>query len=72
MSIQRIDCYAKRTHGFQARAYVGHGQRLTKFFSDREYGGLKNAAFMAEREELRLKRQAQRIRKQQTIGSNCK
>jgi hypothetical protein len=65
MSIQRIDIPKKRTHGWQARAYISPGERLTAFSSDKAHGGKRKARLHAERAEVFLKRQAKRLR---TLG----
>jgi hypothetical protein len=63
MSIQRIDIPAKRTHGWQARAHIAPGERLTRLISDKEHGGKRAARHVADQVEAQLKRQAKRIRR---------
>jgi hypothetical protein len=62
VSVQRID--SKRTHGWQARAYVEPNgmQRLTRFFSDRANGGKRAAHRKAKAAEPALKRKARELR----------
>lgn len=62
MSIQRIDIPHKRTHGWQARAYVAPGERLTSFSADKACGGRRKARAHAEDAEQVLKREAKRLR----------
>lgn len=57
MSIVRID--GKRTHGWQARAYVGEGlPRITMLCSDAECGGSEEAHRVATAAEQLLQLQA--------------
>lgn len=63
MSIQRIDIPHKRTHGWQARAHVRPGERLTRFFADQANGGKRKAHRAAESAEPGLKRRARELRK---------
>lgn len=41
--ISRIDQPSHRTHGWFVRLYEGHTPRLSRFFSDRTYGGIAAA-----------------------------
>jgi hypothetical protein len=63
MSIQRIDCPAKRTHGWQARACAPGMRRLTAFFSDSAHGGRARAYELAAAAHEVLWRKARRMRK---------
>lgn len=68
MSIQRIDNDSRRTHGWQARAYLESPTRcrpvrLTRFFSDLASGGRRKAHRLALEAEAALKREAARRRK---------
>jgi len=62
MSIQRIDILDKHTHGWQARAHVAPGHRLTMFFSDKQCGGTRAAKRAARAAEPSLKKRASRMR----------
>lgn len=57
MSIVRVQ------DGYQARAYVAPGRKLTKFVSDRANGGMGPAWQAAEQVEKKLKAKAKRIRR---------
>lgn len=64
MSVVRIDSSARRTCGWQARAYVAKDQpRLTCFFSDRTYGGKQHALARALLEEVVLERRARQLKR---------
>lgn len=63
MSIQRIDIEHKHTHGWQARAYVAPGERLTAFFSDRANGDAQRALRRAQSAEVVLRREARRLKR---------
>jgi hypothetical protein len=63
MSIQRIDIEHKRTHGWQARAYLSPGERLTAFFSDQANGDAQQAHRRAQSAEVVLMREARRVRR---------
>lgn len=52
MSVQRID--SRNTHGWQARAHVAPGVRLTKFFADGAHGGKRRARQLAKLHEAAL------------------
>lgn len=54
MSVQRIDNPRGHTHGWQARAHLAPGQRLTAFFSDSVHGGTAQALKRAEKAEAKL------------------
>lgn len=62
MSIQRIDIEHKRTHGWQARAYVAPGKRLAAFFGDQSNGNSAMALRRARQAEELLKQEAQRLK----------
>jgi hypothetical protein len=62
MSVQRIDNPSNHTHGWQARAHVAPGWRLTRFFADDANGGTRSALSAAEQAEISLKRKAKRIK----------
>lgn len=62
MSIQRIDIPHKHTHGWQARAHVAPGRRITAFFSDKQCGGTRAAKRAAQAAEPSLKQRAARQR----------
>lgn len=63
MSIQRIDNPFNNTRGWQARAHVAPGQRITRFFADKAHGGPVAAQRAAEVAEASLKRQVKRARR---------
>lgn len=65
MSIQRIVDTRCGSYGWQARAHVAPGRRLTRFFADDQHGGKRAAYEAAQRAEVQLKRQAKRLRKSQ-------
>ena len=62
-TVQRIDDGLNRTHGWQARAYVRPGVRLTKFFSDKLNGGKRHAYWRALSMAGVLHRKASILRK---------
>lgn len=67
MSIQRIDNKHKRTHGWQARAYLCAFERqrpvrLARFFAARRNGGAARALRLAEAAEVGLRIKARRMR----------
>ena len=64
MSVVRIDNPAGHTHGWQARAHLVAGQRLTKFFADDSHGGVIAAMKAAHTAEVQLQRKAKRLRAQ--------
>ena len=61
MSIVRIDIPESHTHGWQARAYVVKGLKLTRFISDSRKGKARGW-HMALWHEHRLKAEARRLR----------
>jgi hypothetical protein len=62
MSIIEIYHPASATYGWQARAHVRKGERLTKFLSWGQHGGRYEAMRKARWHEVRLKAQAKRLR----------
>lgn len=62
MAVTRICHPATHTVGWQARAHVAPGQRLTRFFADESHGGMARAYDLAVKAELALKRKAKRVR----------
>jgi hypothetical protein len=62
MSIQRIDIPKKRTHGWQARAHVRAGLRLTAFYADQLNGGRRAAQRLAKAQAEKLKKRAKALR----------
>lgn len=65
MAVVRIETPDGRTKGWQARAHVAKGlPRLTRLFSDGVCGDKRKAHATAEAEEVRLKRQARRLRRE--------
>ena len=64
MSVQRIDIEHKHTHGWQARAYLAPGERLTAFFSDGANGDAQQALRRAQHAEAVLMREARRLKRQ--------
>jgi hypothetical protein len=63
MSVQRIDIDRKHTHGWQARAYIEPGRRLTKLCSDGANGGRRKARAAAKLAEAALKRKARGMKR---------
>ena len=63
MSVQRILNTRCGSYGWQARAHVAPGWRLTRFFADDQHGGKRAAYEAAQLAELELKRQAKRLQK---------
>lgn len=63
MSIVRIDIPESHTHGWQARAYVVKGLKLTRFISDSRRGKARGW-HTALWHEHRLKAKARRLRLQ--------
>lgn len=65
MAIIRIDTPDGRTRGWQARAVIakGHGY-LSRLCSDGVHGGKRKAWAAAQIQEVRLKRQAKRRRRE--------
>ena len=63
MSIQRIVGTSCGSYGWQARAHVAPGRRLTRFFADDVHGGKRAALELARRAEAQLKRQAKRLKR---------
>lgn len=61
MSVQRILDARCGSYGWQARAHVAPGRRLTRFFADDQHGGKRAAYELAQRAEANLKRQAKRL-----------
>lgn len=61
MSIQRIQSTGCRTAGWQARAHVAPGERLTRLCSDNDHGGIDGAYGAALIAERKLQRQARVI-----------
>lgn len=58
MGIQRIQSTSCSTTGWQARAHLAPGERLTKLCSDADYGGIDGSYGAALLAEQRLQRQA--------------
>lgn len=67
MSTQRIVHPRSGTYGWQARAYIAPGERLTRFFADDAHGGIFAALKAAVRAEGKLKREARRIRRERGL-----
>lgn len=61
MSIQRIESTTCHTTGWQARAHVAPGERLTQLCSDNDHGGIDGAYGAALIAERKLQRQARVI-----------
>lgn len=62
MTIVRIDNPDRSSVGWQARATTTGRQYLSRFFSDRKYGGKRKALAMAKAELPRLERRARKLR----------
>lgn len=58
MGIQRVESRKCKTAGWQARAHVAPGERLTQLCSDSAHGGIDGAYGAALEAERRLQRQA--------------
>lgn len=65
MPIQRIDIPKKRTHGWQARAHVRAGLRLTAFYADQLNGGRRAARRLAKAQAEKLKKRAKELQKKE-------
>lgn len=64
MAVQRITSPDCASYGYQARAYIGEGRRLTRFFADDAHGGAERARKLAEAADKQLQRQAKKIKRQ--------
>lgn len=62
MALQRIVDSRCGSYGWQARAHVAPGWRLTRFFADDQHGGKRAAYEAAQRAEQQLKRRAKRLK----------
>lgn len=63
MAIQRIESRRAKSRGWQARAHVAPGERLTRFFADQLHGGIDAAYAYAMNAEAHLQRQVRRMRR---------
>jgi hypothetical protein len=61
MAITRINHSESNTVGWQARAHVAPGHRLTRFFADQSHGGMAKAYDLAVAAERQLKRRARAL-----------
>lgn len=68
MGIQRIQSTSCHTAGWQARAHVAPGERLTKPCSDADHGGIDGSYGAALLAEQRLQRQVQVLLRQRAAA----
>lgn len=63
MSVQRIDNPSRYTKGWQARAYTWGTHYVSRFFSDKAWGGSRKAKAAVVEAQAKLAKQAGRMRR---------